>query len=76
MVRVGEHLAAVLDRCATPDRPRLFARWRERRLATASAKQRARIAKARAMAVEKLMADQRAARSGFEAAYRRITARG
>ena len=75
MVRVGEHLAAVLDRCATPDRPRLFARWRERRLATASAKQRARIAKARAMAVEELMAEQRAAHAGFAAARRRLEAR-
>ena len=75
MVRVGEHLAAVLCRRATPDRPRLFARWRERRLATASAKQRARIAKARAMAVEELMAEQRAAHAGFAAARRRLEAR-
>lgn len=54
---------------------RLLARWRERRLATASAKQRARIARARAAAVEELMAEQRAARSGFEAAHRRLEGR-
>ena len=48
-------------------------RWRRR--AGRSARQRDKLARARAAAIEELMADQRAARSGFEAAHRRIAAR-
>ena len=53
----------------------LLDRLRRRRHASTSARQRDKLARARAAAIEELMTDQRAARSGFEAAHRRVAAR-
>ena len=64
-----------MSSCPDREADGLLARWRSRRRATAGARQRDKIARARAAAVEELMAEQRAARSGFEAAHRRVEAR-
>lgn len=59
----------------TTRRARLVSRLRWRRRAGRSARQQDKLARARAAAIEQLMADQRAARAGFEAAHLRLEAR-
>ena len=76
MSRAWRRLSQVDGRLSHQQGAGLIGRLRLRRYTSRSARQRDKLVRARAAAVEKLMADQRAARSGFEAAYRRIAAKG
>ena len=75
MSRGWHRLSQVDGRLGHQQGAGLIDRLRRRRHVGRSARQWDKLARARAAAVEELMADQRAARSGFEAAYRRTAAR-